>query len=98
MTGHGRAVCGKHELTPRRRHLVCQGFDRSPSLSVDSAHHADVDGGDSARIVAYDLGIHFRVALTTIANQNKREPIIERQHVANEIVLVILGSPRQRML
>ena len=97
VLGHLQAVLGEDHLAAALRHAVGERLDRLIAV-LALMHVADIDGVDAARVAGHQVGVHFRVVLAAVADQDERQLLVERQHALDQHRLVVLGADRQRPL
>jgi hypothetical protein len=97
VRGHGGAVGGEQEAAARLGDLDGERLDRPAAFGV-VADIADVDGRDPAGVLAHDAGVDLRIVLAAVADQDEGQVVVQRQHVADQVELVVLGALGQRVL
>src|SRR5215204_1010077 len=90
-------ISRKHQAAPGRRNRCRKLLNLSDPLRIPRDVW-NVHRQNPARVLLHDLAIHLRVMLPTVADQNEGQITVERQHVADQLSLVLLSLAGQRAL
>src|SRR4051794_20086011 len=97
MLRDGYTVCRKHQAAAGRSDSCRKLLDISDPLRIPR-DIPDINRQHPARVLIHDLAIHLGVMLPTVADQNEGQITVEREHVADQLSLVLLSLAGQRAL